>query len=800
MDKKSKIISIAAFSVVLVAGFLINGILTHSGFEGVYTATLMNRYSILGETAKTRVESSLDMGKKLYLMQSQIETLFSDVMQESPEIEHMYITDETGMILTSTRTVLNQYAIPFRYYDGDKPVSDPNKVSYSAKFLDSWFLCIPLFEGGENYAGTIYMEIPQDTVSDLAFSYIHNLLKAGLVIFVMTFVIYLVFLVILWSSKAELILTVCLVLMSQGAFSVFAMNMYRNAIADLFNKNLTLLSYSIKEAVEAPAAFTHGYANLSGINEYLSQRLNRNTDCAEICITDTDMNVVYSAVPFAEGEKKTVDRTDKSLIITPIKNSDLQEMVLVLKINNARIRVIIRDMILDSAIVVIVAIIFALIFKDFFAMLSNKEDLYLSPERMDDEQSATCLRLIKVSTFIFMFAANVTLSFVPVYIQSIYNISKKSLPSFITALPADTIISFPVSSYMLGITIAMFLTLFVLKGLDVRKRYILMSSIFVTGTILTISAYSILPLIFARFVAGFGFGGILLSTSSLVIEYTSEKTRSAGFGTNASALAAASIASIPVGGVIVNKFGYQTGFVIAVVFAALFLFFAIFFVPSEMDRMHEETLEIESSKGVSVKEFMRVLFSRHILVYIFTVNIPFQFIYWGLFSFLLPLYMNDTLHLSQSNIGLILSIFSVISLFAATAGKTADRVRNDKLLIGLGAMVCGASFLIFGSVVSGLLMFIVAMICMGIDNLFIDSIEEVYLEAGKIRGVSGENVLQSYKVLEKVLSVFVPTVTGMIISRLGFALSFFVIGGYSAIGGLLFIILGQNARWRKEAQ
>ena len=67
-----------------------------------------------------------------------------------------------------------------------------------------------------------------------------------------------------------------------------------------------------------------------------------------------------------------------------------------------------------------------------------------------------------------------------------------------------------------------------------------MSAVFIAGSIITIASKNILLFSVSRFVAGFGFGGVLLSTSSLVIKYTSQRTRSAGYGTNAAAFASAS--------------------------------------------------------------------------------------------------------------------------------------------------------------------------------------------------------------------------------------------------------------------
>ena len=247
------------------------------------------------------------------------------------------------------------------------------------------------------------------------------------------------------------------------------------------------------------------------------------------------------------------------------------------------------------------------------------------------------------------------------------------------------------------------------------------------------------------------------------------------------------------GGVIVNKFGYQGGILVSMVFAVFFLFFAMSSLPAQ------KTVEEGSgSEKVSIKDFVRIFFSRHIITYILFINIPFQIIYWGLFQFLLPIYMSDTLKLSQGNIGRILGIFSVVSLFAASVSRLADVVKNDKLLIAIGACFAGAVLILFGISNGGFLLFFAVMVAMGVDNLFIDSIEELYLESGYVKGISEENLLQSYKVIEKVLSVFVPSVTSIIITSTGFNTSMLIIGLYSAIGGALFILFGRNGRWEKR--
>ncbi len=790
-DKRAFITSVSVFAIVLAIGLVVNGALGLSGFEGVYTDALVSRYNIDGEYVKGRIESSLDLGKKIYLLDTTVKPLFSEVLKESPGIDHMYVTDTTGKILYTTRSILNHQSIPFSYYQGGEPVAAESPYSY--KFLDSWFACIPLYTEGKIFTGSLYIEFSQKAVSTFIQPYAHRSIKMGFLIFVVAVLLYMTACSIYGEKERfEQIITVILLLISQVMFSFQNYYQYNTALSSIFNANMVRIGRSVVSVMEQPLSLVSGFSNMSGVNSYLANRVEGNRQCSGIYVIDETQHVLYQAVADGFTESETVDLVNPDLSIVDLPEIEGKKCQLALQINRPLINSILRDMAMDSGTIIIVALIFAFVLKSFCILQQRRLDILVPPEQMTSAQERTALRLIEISTFIFMFAAYETLSFIPLYIQDVYHSSGGNF----LGLPTATVESIPVSTYMIGIMIAMFVTLFGMKQLSVRIRYVIMATIFIAGSFLTIASKDILVFSLSRLISGFGFGGILLSTSSLVIHYTSNRTRSAGFGTNAAAFASASITSISVGGVIVNKFGYVAGIVVSICFAGMFLLFSLFCLPETKSR-GEQSSEREV-KNVTVKEFFTVFFSRHILTYILCVNIPFQVIYWGLFQFLLPLYMSDTLRLSQGNIGRILSIFSVVSLMAASVSRLADKVRNDKLLVALGAGCAGVVMIFFGISGGGFLVFIAIMIAMGVDNLFIDSIEEVYLESGHVKNVSEENLLQTYKVIEKILSVFIPSLTSIVIASTGFNKSLLIIGLYSAIGAVLFIILGRNGRWEKK--
>ncbi|MCR5763455.1 MAG: MFS transporter [Treponema sp.] len=794
-NRRTFFTGISVFAVILALGLVVNGALGISGFEGVYRDALISRYNIDGKYIKSRIESNLNLGKKLYLLENTVRPLFSQVLDSSAGIEHIYVSDEHNEILYSSRSVISQQKIPFNYYEGEKEPSESNSP-YSLKFLDSTFICIPLYSA-DSFAGSLLMEFSQKYVASYIQQYSKFSLKTGMILFLVALVLYIIGCLAFSESESfENFFTVVLLLTSQIIFSVFNYNSYNNAISSIFNANMERLGHSVSTAIQDPLKMEETFDNMKDVDVYLAERISGNNQCSGIFIIDKDQKILYRAFNETRGDSSEVlDLTDSDITVVDLTVPDSPYYYrLALRINRPLINSVLRDMALDSGTIIIVALIFAFILKSFIILIQNRKDILVIPKEMTPSQSRTALRLIEISTFVFMFAAYETLSFIPLYIQDVF----RSSGSYFMGLSSETVESLPVTTYMIGIMIAMFFTLFVMKQISVRKRYVIMSAIFIAGSFLTIFSKDIVLFSISRLICGFGFGGILLSTSSLVIEYTSSRTRSAGFGTNAAAFASASISSIPIGGVVVNKFGYEAGILVSIFFAFAFLLFAMCCLPEKKRLRIKKNGKVVKSRNVTLKDFFRVFFSRHVLTYILFINIPFQIIYWGLFQFLLPLYMSDTLKLSQGNIGRILGIFSVISLFAASVSRLSDKARNDKLLISLGACCAGIAMIAFGYGAGGFIMFIVIMVAMGIDNLFIDSIEEVYLESGHIKHVSEENLLQTYKVIEKVLSVFIPSVTSIIIVNSGFNKSLMVIGIYSAIGAVLFLLFGKNGRWEKK--
>jgi predicted MFS family arabinose efflux permease len=798
-----------SFGAIIVMAFAVNGVLDISGFETTYRSSLVAQFSIQGEEIKAKIESSLNLGKKLFLLGDQVQDYFYNTMRQSTDIEHFYVADKNNNILYSTRASLRQRIIPFAFERGvdiDSTANGQRSPPVTVRFLDACYICIPFYSENTTFEGTLLIEFSESVITNYMYKTAKSIAFFAFILLALALAAYfLLYRLIPSPPRTAHVtgLTIILLLASQITFSFHNYNFYNNAISGVFTKNITVLAKSIAENAQKSLDYNIGLTSLGKAKEYLAKRIEASPQCADIYITDINLKVLYEAhIDDNSPPRARLTRQDRDLSMLPL-TSMYGSGYLVLRLNRPMINTILRNTALDSGTIIVVSLILAFIMKDFLAFVGGLGALKRTNTRLSSGYKEDSLRLIEISSFLFMFAAFEPLAFMPLYIQHVWTQNPPG-SAIAAVLNEQTALSLPIGSYMLGVFSAMLLVLFVLKKMSIRNRYILMTTVFALGSVLTIFSTHILYLIAARFVSGFGYGGVLLSTSSLVIAYTDGKSRSEGFGTNAAAYAAASICAIPIGGIVVNKFGYEAGMVLSIVFALVFLAFSFFCISKAGAGSAETESAVAENTGggtVSVKQFFRILFSRHILNYLFAMNFPFQLIYYGMFQFLLPIYMSNTLGLSQGNIGRLLSVYCVVSLSASWLGRFADRFKNDKLILVFGSSIAGIALVAFRFLPNGgLLFFAVVIVAMGIESVTIDALEEVFVSSGGIEGVSEENLLQTYKVIEKVLSIFIPTITGFIIAVSGFSSSMFIIGVVSLAGAVVFYFLGKNGRWKKQIE
>ena len=145
--------------------------------------------------------------------------------------------------------------------------------------------------------------------------------------------------------------------------------------------------------------------------------------------------------------------------------------------------------------------------------------------------------------------------------------------------------------------------------------------------------------------------------------------------------------------------------IISGIFAVLFILFIINMVKSGSKELQKEN---QKQEKINFYDLIGIFSDKNVAANMLFTIIPFQLVYVGIFQYLMPLYMNRE-GISQANIGRILTIFGIVYLLVPFVSKRVDKMRNDKLFIGLGNMVIGLFLLLINVSSSFIIMIVIIM-------------------------------------------------------------------------------------------
>jgi len=809
MNKKIRNAIVAAVVVLLVAQAL-NGILAISSFEETYRNTLLSNFRIIGRDLKREIETGVNFGKPISLF-SGMDTVFSHIMSENDNIDEIYVTAPDRTVLYSTDggavgRVLGSSEFPSFDENPDQEQLYLSRVNY---YRGSYFITLPVYYNMQDWVGSVHLQFSGSVITEKVSAIIRDNLSYFFYILAGALIVMVLLQVIIGLTHREgthglklpmknTIVIIFILLASQLLYTYMNNNYFREAYVRIFNTNVDTLSRAVKNDMEYVLDWGIPTDRLKKAEVLLGQRLENNPQAVEITITDTDGRALYRAHlrddvyhTASVLEQSAADIEDYSIDLTgtevkriiPLEGGGERRGYLAVFINTDLIGERLRDILLDALTVIVVALIFSIELLRILSVVMPAEETGLKPGDKTAAERSRNLQIIRITSFLFFFATLIPLSYLPIFIKEVYEVSGTGF----MGLSEGTMLSLPISSYMIGAAVIIPVIGFTSSRFSLRGIFLLSLTLFGGGTMLSAFSTNTVQLIAARFIAGLGYGAGIINSTNLIVRYTDSGNRTTGFGNWAGGFAAASICAISIGGIIVNRLGYRTGFFVATGFAV----FLCIFVLSHL-KIVERRVEPRRQK-IGLRSFFYLFRNRSLVANLFFSTIPIQLAYIGLFQYVFPLYMN-TMNVSQSNIARILTVYGLISLATPLISRASDRIQKNKLFIIVGNLITGV-FLLGFFLYDNLLLMILVIVVMGIGSMLVDAVNEAFIISSKEAREIGETKLLSiYTTYEKIIAVVVPIVAGILITAVGFSSSIGVIGVITVGGAILFALLGKNIR------
>lgn len=807
--KNIKNIIISSVLVLIIAQSL-NFVLGISSFENYFRNLLIAKYKVINKEMRRQIETGINFGKPLYKF-SGMDQIFSKTKGNDKEIKKIFVTDISGTILYSLDNS-----------DAGKKNIFADNVKFSEKDLEASenvtnkgfvYTILPIFENegaGKKWVGDAYLAFDESVIkNEISKTFNENIVKFAIFLAVAIFVLILLITVVTFidekksgkkiiTLKNKQFLIIVLVLVSsQLIYSFSNHKYYEKAYLRTTDSNLKSFSAVLSKNIEFFTNLGLPIERLKKAEYLLADRLKDVSECREINVTDKNGKILYKVDETAKEsilEENSTLRTSPLSIdlentelkqISEIKSQDKTLGYIALFINKKMIDSKLFELLMDALTVIAVSLIFSfelLVLFSFFVDRKKEEDL--TDEKALEEQN---IKLIRLTSFIFFFTELIPLSFLPIYIKSLY----AQNPIKIFNLSYDTILGIPFSSYMFGITFFILIVGFLSKKLSVRNVFFISISFLALGSLLSALAQDLIQLTIFRFISGLGYGGCLINGTSLVMEKTKSTNRSTGFGYWSLGYATSSICAISIGGIVANRLGFRVGLLVSTVFALMFLMYVFTYIKDTKTQKPQAKENV--NEKIKFSEILSLFKNKSILSALVFSNFPIQIVFFGIFQYALPLYMNDN-GISQSNIGRILTIFGLIALFTPMIASIADKMRNDRIFIIVGNTITGI-FLILFFIFNNFYMLIISIISLSIGVMFVDSVEESYITSSKEAKAIGEaKLLSVYKTLEKMMAVISPLIAGVLITTFNYSKTIMIIGVITLISVLFFVLFSKNLR------
>jgi predicted MFS family arabinose efflux permease len=802
--------------IVLAIAQLLGAVLSISSFEKTYRESLLSKYRILTGELRRQVERDVNFGRPIYLLGG-VSKIFDGVRELDRNIGDLYVCLPDGKVLYSTDPeavgkLLGAGTLPG--FPEASPAEEEEPVS--SGFRGSTFVSAPARYDGNALVGTVHARFDDSVISNR----IRALAAENIGIFVPTLAAAVILLLILLlgseaaAAKGKLRLSagargtaaiIVALLAAQIPYAYLNDRFFKRSYVELFEDNVDSVSTLLKTDLDRVLGYGVSVDRLKGADALLEKNRARVREAESLAILDPSGRPLYAAMPdgvfsVLEGTPWPAERAREMGIeqsawrrVSPLGPAASPTGYLMVEVNRSLIEERLRDALMDVLTVLVVSLVFGFELARMLSVFLGDEPGGTEAETAEAAEDASgrrSLQIVRVVAFVFFFAALVPLSFLPAYIEQVY----LSHPVPIFGLSPSTIIGIPIAAYMLGITLFIPLVGFLSTRMSTKKIFFISGGLFTVGTLASAFPVGIAALAFTRFIAGLGYGGMVINGSNLVVTVTTERNRSAGFGSWSAGFASATICAISIGGVIVNRLGHRAGLLVATGSGLLLLLLIAFYVESGAPKQKVE------SEAAKFGELFQLFRNKSIVANLLFSSIPFSLAYIGIFQYILPLYMGSS-GISASNIGRILTVYGLISLGTPLISRLADHMKNEKTIIIVGNLITGLA--LFGFFIASrmndssasylLLIFVLAG--MGIGGMMVDASEESFLTSSdEARRMGEAKFLSLYMTFEKITSIAVPFIAGLLVAAFGYNGSLGAIGAFTILGVAAFALLARNMR------
>lgn len=299
--------------------------------------------------------------------------------------------------------------------------------------------------------------------------------------------------------------------------------------------------------------------------------------------------------------------------------------------------------------------------------------------RMDEVRGELPLRVAAIRTplFLFFFAEEMTRPFLPGFIEQV------ARP--IAGLSLEMVISLPIVLFMAIVALSQpflgGLTEILGRGRCLRAG----SALAVVGFVGTAYAGDMVELLAFRSLTAFGYAAVFVAAQGHIIDLTGNSSRARGLAVLVTAIMVASLCGPPIGGILADRLGDRSTFLVAGALGFAALACAYISLPSEPSRV------TKGRPSLGLSAIYQVLRRPALAVLLVGCAMPAKMLLVGLVFYLVPLELTRG-GFEQATIGRILMLYALAMLvMVPIVARRSDSAGQRPRYVLLGGFLSAVS-------------------------------------------------------------------------------------------------------------
>lgn len=383
--------------------------------------------------------------------------------------------------------------------------------------------------------------------------------------------------------------------------------------------------------------------------------------------------------------------------------------------------------------------------------------------------------------FLVIFSESLSLSFFPIFVGQ--------FDGSAFGLPRSIMVGLPITMFMLVWTISMPYAGAWCDKIGYRAAFAVGALITTMGLILTAVANGMGDLLIWRSLTAIGYGVVYVTTQSYMISNSPAAERTRGQAMFLTSFFAGSLSGAAIGGILVDRLGYQITFLLSGLLSLISALYAIRFLAPRVGAIVK--------KASPFTKLGTVIRNREFAIITILSAIPAKIALAGFLYYSIPLYFKD-MGFSQSLAGRVMMAYGLaIIMVGPIAARLADQKRDRLQFVVVGGYIASIAMMI-PVLFDGTTGAVLAVIGLGIGHAIGVAAQMTLINdrcGGMLEDVGQAATVGIFRLVERTGSIAGPIIFGALITFSAYTNTFIIMAVMSLLSvSVVALMLSSRAK------